>query len=157
MRSRTKKSKSDSNKIERAPVALQQAAEKRQSVIGASLQFTGEIQSAGSVRIEGQVTGKVTARTLTVGRSGGIEGNVAAEIAQIDGLVEGDLEADTVILGPSAQVFGDITHRSLSMEPGARFEGRSILSRAVTSTGEATPENPAPPDVAAKRLDTQPN
>jgi cytoskeletal protein CcmA (bactofilin family) len=140
MRSRTKNSRSESNKIEQAPVAREQVPETRQSVIGASLQFTGEIKSAGSVRIEGRVTGRVTARSLTLGRSGGIEGDVAAEIAQIDGLVEGDLEADTVILGPSAQVFGDITHRSLSMEPGARFEGRSILARAETSAGETPPE-----------------
>ncbi len=127
-------------------MAHQQGAERRQSVIGASLQFTGEIKSAGSVRIEGQVTGRVTARSLTLGRGGEIEGDVAAEIAQIDGLLEGDLEADTVILGPSAQVFGDITHRSLSMEPGARFEGRSILSRAAT--GESVPETATPPDAA---------
>ena len=140
MRSRTKKSKSDSNRIEHAPVAHQQGAERRQSVIGASLQFTGEIKSAGSVRIEGQVTGRVIARSLTLGRGGEIEGDVAAEIAQIDGLVEGDLEADTVVLGPSAQVFGDITHRSLSMEPGARFEGRAIHTGAVAPTGEAPPE-----------------
>ena len=146
MRSRTKKSKSDSNRIEHAPVAHQQGAERRQSVIGASLQFTGEIKSAGSVRIEGQVTGRVTARSLTLGRGGEIEGDVAAEIAQIDGLLEGNLQADTVILGPSAQVFGDITHRSLSMEPGARFEGRSILSRAAT--GESMPETATPPDAA---------
>jgi len=127
-------------------VAHQQGAERRQSVIGASLQFTGEIKSAGSVRIEGQVTGRVTARSLTLGRGGEIEGDVAAEIAQIDGLLEGNLQADTVILGPSAQVFGDITHRSLSMEPGARFEGRSIPLRAAT--GESMPETATPPDAA---------
>ncbi len=148
MRSRTKKFKSDSNRVEHAPVAHQQGAERRQSVIGASLQFTGEIKSAGSVRIEGQVTGRVIARTLTLGRGGEIEGDVAAEIAQIDGRLEGDLEADTVILGPSAQVFGDITHRSLSMEPGARFEGRSIHSRAAT--GESMPETAPPPDAAVE-------
>ncbi len=129
-------------------MAHQQGAERRQSVIGASLQFTGEIKSAGSVRIEGQVVGRVTARTLTLGRGGEIEGDVAAEIAQIDGLLEGDLEADTVILGSSAQVFGDITHRSLSMEPGARFEGRSIPLRAAT--GESMPETATPPDAAVE-------
>ena len=47
------------------------------------------------------------------------------------------LAADTVVLGSSAQVFGDITHRSLSMEPGARFEGRAIHAGAVAPTGEA--------------------
>jgi len=140
MRSRTKNSSSESNKIEQAPVAREQVSERQQSVIGASLQFTGEIKSTGSVRIEGRVTGRVTARILMLGRSGGIEGDVAAEIVRIDGLVEGDLAADTVVLGSSAQVFGDITHRSLSMEPGARFEGRAIHAGAVAPTGEAPPE-----------------
>ena len=43
MRSRTKNSSSESNKIEQAPVAREQVSERQQSVIGASLQFTGEI------------------------------------------------------------------------------------------------------------------
>ena len=140
MRSRTKNSGPNSNEIEQASVVREAAAERRQSVIGASLQFTGEIKSAGSVRIEGRVTGRVTARSLILSRCGGVEGDVAAEFARIDGLVEGHLKADTVILGPSARVFGDITHRSLSMEPGAQFEGRAIHAGAVAPTGEAPPE-----------------
>jgi cytoskeletal protein CcmA (bactofilin family) len=62
---------------------------------------------------------------LTLGPRGGIEGEATAESARIDGLVEGDLKAETVILGSGARVVGDITHRSLSMEPGAQFEGRA--------------------------------
>ena len=157
MRSRTKKSGPVSNDMGQTTVTPPPKAEGRQTIIGASLQFVGEIRSAGSVRIDGQVKGKVTARTLTVGRTGGIEGKVAAEIAQIDGLVEGDLEADTVILGPSAQVIGDITHRSLAMEPGARFEGRAVLSRAGKSTGEASPATAPPPEAAAEKRAIRPN
>lgn len=157
MRSRNKDLGSDSNKPGRTPATPPQKVETQPSIIGASLQFVGEIRSAGSVRINGQVKGKVTARALTVGRRGGIEGQVAAETAQIDGLVQGDLEADTVILGPNAQVIGDITHRSLAMEPGARFEGKALLSKAGKSIGESKPETATPPEAAVEKRPLGPN
>ena len=140
MPSRTDRQKSASNRIEQARREPRQGAERRPSVIAASLRFEGEIHSDGSVRIEGQVKGKVTARNLTVGSRGGIEGDVAAEVAEINGLITGDLEADTVILGPGAQVFGDITYGSLAMEPGARFEGRTIQAAAPRSIGDGLSE-----------------
>ena len=140
MRSRNKRSKSDGNRTEQARQAPQNGAERYPSVIGASLQFVGEIRSTGSVRIEGQVTGPVAARSLTVGQSGGIDGDVAAEKAEINGLVTGDLAADTVVLGAGAQVVGDITYGSLAMEPGARFEGRTI--QAPAAGDDAPPEGP---------------
>jgi len=147
MRSRSKGSTSHSNKIEPAPGAPLTTAEKRQSVIGASLQFVGEIRSTGSVRIEGRVTGPVKAYMLMIAPGGEIAGPVVAQMAHIDGRVDGQIEADSVVLGPNAQVVGDITHRSLAMEPGARFEGRSILSRPAEA--DAAPEpDPAEPDHA---------
>ena len=135
MRSRNKRSKSGSKKSEGARQAPSGGAEKHPTVIGASLQFVGEIKSGGSVRIEGQVKGKVAARSLTVGPGGGIEGDVAAEMAEINGLVTGDLAADKVVLGSGARVVGDITYGSLEMEPGARFEGRTIQALSATKSG----------------------
>lgn len=140
MPSRTDRSRSDPSKIEPAPAVSQQDAERYPTVIAASLQFAGEIKSAGTVRIEGQVTGRVTANSLTLSPRGTIEGEAAAETARIDGLIEGDLKADSVTLGSDARVVGDITHRSLSMEPGAQFEGRAIHVEA------AGPDDEAPPD-----------
>jgi cytoskeletal protein CcmA (bactofilin family) len=157
MRSKNRDLGSDSNKPGRTPVTPPRKVETRPSIIGASLQFVGEIRSAGSVSINGQVKGKVTALALTVGRRGGIEGKVAAQTARIDGLVQGDLEADTVILGPNAQVIGDITHRSLAMEPGARFEGKALLSKAEKSIGESKPERATPPGTAVEKPATRPN
>ena len=157
MRSRSRGSGSVSNQFEQPPSPPPQKTETRQSVIGPSLQFVGEIRSAGSVTIDGQVKGKVSAHTLTVGRSGGIEGSTAAVTARIDGLIQGDLAADTVILGPSARVFGDITHRSLAMEPGARFEGRAVLAKSDKSRDEKTPQSAAPPETTAEKRSTSPN
>lgn len=150
MRSRNKRSKSSSNKIEGARQAPSAGAEKHPTVIGASLHFVGDIRSGGSVRVEGQVTGKVAAHSLTVGPGGGIEGDVAAELAEINGLVTGDLAADKVVLGSGARVVGDITYGSLEMEPGARFEGRTIQAPAATATGEARPEGTGPSGAVAE-------
>jgi len=160
MRSRNKRSvfapkKDDPAPV--APVAPAPPAEKRASLIGASLQFVGEIRSTGSVRIEGQVTGTVSARSLTVGQSGEIAGRAVAETAEVDGRVEGELEADTVVLGPTARVFGDITHRSLAMAPGACFEGRSILSGAAKSAGQTEADATAMPAAAAAKRAIRPN
>ena len=151
MRSRIKGSAPASREIEPDPAAPRQTVEKRQSVIGASLQFVGEIRSTGSVRIEGQVDGTIAAHTLTVTRSGEVSGRVIAEIARIEGRVEGDLQADTVELGPTARVLGDITYRSLAMEPGARFEGRSLPSTAKSVATVAQKSAAAPGAAQEKR------
>ena len=150
MRSRNKKTKSSSKKDEGARQSPSAGAEKHPTVIGASLQFVGEIKSGGSVRIEGRVKGKVAARRLTVGPAGGIEGDVAAELAEINGLVTGDLAADRVVLGSDARVVGDITYGSLEMEPGARFEGRTIQAPAATKSGESQPGAASPPEAVAE-------
>jgi cytoskeletal protein CcmA (bactofilin family) len=152
MRSRNKKPVFAPKSSDPAPVAPPPPAEKHQSLIGASLQFVGEIRSTGSVRIEGQVTGTVSARSLTVGQGGEISGRVVAQIAQIDGRVDGDLEADTVVLGPTAQVFGDIIHHSLTMAPGAHFEGRSVMSAAGKPAGKTDPDAAAPAAAAHERV-----
>ena len=129
MPSRNKTDAPDSSEPEGAPSGPDDGAERRPTFIAPSLHFTGEIRSGGAVRIEGRVTGKVRARTLCLDRRGAIEGEVVAETAEIDGFVEGDLTADKVVLGASARVVGDITHRSLSMSPGAQFEGRVVQVR----------------------------
>ena len=157
MRSRNKSSVFAPKKDHAAPVAPPPPAEKRPSLIGASLQFVGEIRSTGSVRIDGQVTGTVSARSLTVGQSGEVAGRVVAESAEVDGRVEGELEADTVVLGPTARVVGDITHRSLAMAPGARFEGRSILSGAAKPAGRTEADATAVPAAAAAKPGARPN
>lgn len=150
MRSRNKRSVFTSEASDSAPDAPPRPAEKQPSLIGASLQFVGEIRSTGSVRIDGQVTGTVSARSLTIGQGGEISGRVVAEIAQVDGRIDGEIEAGTVVLGPTAEVIGDITHRSLTMAPGARFEGRSVMSGAAESAGRTDPDAAAPAAAAGK-------
>jgi cytoskeletal protein CcmA (bactofilin family) len=117
----------------------------KQSVVGAGLRVVGEIESTGSVRIEGHVQGNVRARTLMVGDAGRVDGNLDAEIAQINGTVNGKLQAATVILGATARFKGDIVQQSLVIEPGAKFEGRvRSMDAKKKAAGKPPGRRPSP-------------
>ena len=47
----------------------------------------------------------------------------------VDGRVEGPIQGGDVVLKSQAHVVGDIYHRSLSIESGAFFDGRSVQAR----------------------------
>jgi cytoskeletal protein CcmA (bactofilin family) len=54
-----------------------------------------------------------------------MEGDVVAEDLTVGGRVKGTIHAKRVKLIGTADVDGDIYHRSLSIEENARFEGSS--------------------------------
>ena len=54
-----------------------------------------------------------------------IVGSIVADRVVVSGRVEGTIFGDTVVLGPTARVHGDISSRSLAIEEGALFDGRS--------------------------------
>ena len=54
----------------------------------------------------------------------------------VDGAVEGPIQGGDVILKSEAQIVGDIHHRSLAIEKGAYFDGRSVQIRGNGQTSE---------------------
>src|SRR3546814_17482913 len=61
---------------------------------------------------------------LSQGESGTIAGNIVTEEARLAGLVDGTVTAQRLILGPTARITGDVSYEILSIEPGARIDGR---------------------------------
>ncbi|HUC67297.1 MAG TPA: polymer-forming cytoskeletal protein [Stellaceae bacterium] len=104
------------------------------SILGSDLKIEGDIVSLGELHISGSVRGDVVARDLTLGEGGSVTGAVSADIAVIAGDVAGRLTAAAVVLKPTARLAADVTHVSLTMEPGAAFEG---LSHRVISVEAA--------------------
>lgn len=105
------------------------------SILSSDLKIEGDIVSQGEVHINGAVKGDVVARKLTLGEGGSITGAVEADVAEIAGNLAGRLTATTVLLARSARVVADVTHVSLTIEPGAVFEG---FSRRVDTIEEVT-------------------
>ncbi|MFN3724386.1 MAG: polymer-forming cytoskeletal protein [Paracoccaceae bacterium] len=93
------------------------------SVFSSDLKITGEISSVGDIEMLGDIDGNVTARTLTVGAEGRMNGTITAETVDVRGKVDGQISANSFTLRAAAQVAADITYRTLIIESGAQIEG----------------------------------
>lgn len=106
------------------------------SIISPGLQVTGNLICDGDVQVEGAIEGDVRARHVTIGEAGSIVGHTVAERVVISGKVNGKITAPTVVLHPSAKVYGDIAHETLTIETGAHFEGKCMRIGADAKAGE---------------------
>ncbi len=101
------------------------------TVIGADSSLHGELQSKGTVRIDGTFEGNIQADCVIVGESGLIRGDVASRETTVGGRVEGSISCgESVEITSRGQVRGDVTTPRLSVAEGGLFEGRSHMLKA---------------------------
>jgi cytoskeletal protein CcmA (bactofilin family) len=89
-------------------------------------ELTGEISFKDMLRVNGHIAGKVRSQkgTLIVDGSAQVDGDIDVGVLMISGRVNGDVIAqERVELGPAAIITGNISTRSLTMKPGAFFQG----------------------------------
>jgi cytoskeletal protein CcmA (bactofilin family) len=95
------------------------------SVIDSWLMISGNLKSEGEIQVEGHITGDVHCAQLIVGKDAAIHGNICAEEVVVRGKVTGTIRANRVTLQDTAVVNSEVYHKSLVVEQGACFEGRS--------------------------------
>ncbi len=100
------------------------SAKTQHSIISTDLTVTGDIVTSGDLTVEGAVDGSITCRTLTLGGTPDIKGNVTAETVRVCGAFTGTIAANRVHLVKSAVMKGDIRYRTLTIDQGASFEGK---------------------------------
>ena len=88
------------------------------SIISIDLTVTGDIVTAGDLTVEGAVDGSITCRTLTLGGTPDIKGDVTAETVRVCGAFSGTIAASQVHLVKSAVMKGDIRYRTLTIDVG---------------------------------------
>ena len=96
-------------------------------------EVTGNIHTAGNLRVDGTIRGKVHADgDLEVSAGGLIEGEaVRARNIVIHGQVKATLTAEGHLrIHSEAEVQGDVTAQALDIESGARFVGYSHTGKA---------------------------
>jgi cytoskeletal protein CcmA (bactofilin family) len=98
------------------------------SIIGPGMTVSGDVVTEGTVRVEGRVEGSIRAgKSVLVGRSGEIVGDISTQEAVIAGRLQGTLVAEGRLeLQGTAVIEGEIHARAhhLQLEEGARFNGR---------------------------------
>jgi len=88
------------------------------------MQLEGDLRTSGSIDIAGLINGNIYVSEMTISETGSIRGLIEATTIEINGHVEGKISADTVIVGKSAVIKGDIFFKnSLKTEEGADIDG----------------------------------
>jgi cytoskeletal protein CcmA (bactofilin family) len=98
----------------------------RSGPVASEPELDGELIFKDMLRVNGYIAGKVTSQngTLIVDLSARVDADIEVGVAVISGIVNGDVIAhERVELGPAAIINGNISTRSLTMKPGAVFQG----------------------------------
>ena len=103
------------------------------NTLGIGTTVTGDIVTNGDIRINGSLTGNITAKgKVVIGPSGFIEGNIVCQTADIYGKIRGNVtSSDILSLKATANITGDISAGKLSIEPGATFTGSCSMGAVV--------------------------
>lgn len=112
------------------------------SLIGADLVIVGNLVSNGMVQIDGEIQGDIHGTHIVVGESALITGGIVSEEVVVRGTVMGSIRGRKVMLQAESKVEGDIYHKSLAIEQGAYFEGKSRRTDDPLA-GVSKPEIPA--------------
>ena len=109
--------------------SLRGAEEKKlnhsgRSLVGETMQLEGDLRSSGALDIAGLINGNVFVSEMIITETGSIRGAIEAGSIEINGHVEGKISADTIIVGKSAVIKGDIFFKNtLKTEEGADIDG----------------------------------
>lgn len=102
------------------------------TLLSKDTEIRGSVKSQGSIRIDGSVFGDVfSAKTVTIGATGTVDGNVTGDEIIVAGKIKGALTSrGRIALESSAQIEGDLNTGRLSIAEGAMFRGLSNMGGA---------------------------
>jgi len=105
--------------------------EDTETVIGAGVDVEGTFKANGNVTIKGHISGSVeTQADLYIAETAHIEGDTTAKNVLVGGEMHGNIVADDKVkLLGSAKIIGDVTCQFLSIEEGARLNGKCQMGK----------------------------
>ena len=99
--------------------------EKLESLIGANTDFQGELNVKGTLRVDGQVDGRLNAECVILSETAVVKGEITAKKIIVGGKVEGNIRAQEILeIRAKGKVLGDIFTNKLSVMQGGEFNGK---------------------------------
>jgi cytoskeletal protein CcmA (bactofilin family) len=119
------------------------------SVIDDRLTIRGELDTDGTVRVDGHIEGALhRAGSLVIGTGGEVIGDIEAGEVVVAGTVRGNVHASGRIeIEPGASVHGEIRANSMVLREGAIIHGKVSIGAAPASSDSG---------VAGRRLELAP-
>ena len=116
--------------------------EKLESLIGANSNFKGDIDTKGTLRIDGSMEGNANADWIIIGEQANIKGDMTARGIVVGGKMEGNLRAKEIVeIKSKGQVVGDIYTNKLTVVEGGIFDGRSSMAKEEAKIVEFQAKN----------------
>jgi cytoskeletal protein CcmA (bactofilin family) len=109
--------------------------------IGADASIDGTINFKGTIRVDGQVKGKIVSNggTVVVGEKASIDAELHVNVAVVMGEVNGMIEAkERIEVYPPGRVGGDIQAPVISIEPGGIFNGSCVMKAPAESADKSS-------------------
>jgi cytoskeletal protein CcmA (bactofilin family) len=104
--------------------------EKLEALIGANSSFRGDIETKGTLRIDGSMEGNVTADWVILGEKATLKGDITARGIVVGGRIDGNLRAKEIVeIKAKGQVFGDIHTNKLTVVEGGILDGRTSMTK----------------------------
>jgi cytoskeletal protein CcmA (bactofilin family) len=116
------------------------------SFLGEDAVFRGEIQTKGTLRVDGEFDGTLQADTVIVGEKARIKGKIVAKSVIVNGRIEADsIDAKSVTIQTKGQVYGEVRTPNIVIFEGGIFEGKCIKVKEsnieIKSNQKNTPGN----------------
>jgi cytoskeletal protein CcmA (bactofilin family) len=111
------------------------------TIIGAGAKLEGTVVSAGSLRVDGQVKGQISADgDVMLAPHSQVDADIRAQNVSVAGRFKGNLQVKgRAELNRGGRVDGTITSKTLVVEEGGIFQGQSIMDQQATPKPQAEP------------------
>ena len=121
------------------------ADDREVTILGQGASLEGNIVSAGSLRIDGQIKGQINADgDVALSPQSQVDADIKAENATVAGKFRGNIIVKgTAELTRGGRVDGNITCKTLIVQEGAIFQGQSIMDQQAAQQQSAAPAQQA--------------
>ena len=134
-------------KTNNKPAGKSPSAGKGFSLLDTQLSVSGDLETTGSLRIEGNLDGSVlSADSVVIGVGSKITGDIHAREVVVGGTITGNVHAsERVELQATAVVTGDVHTGSILIQEGGVVNGRVLMGPPGSSGAHGRPlETPEP-------------
>jgi cytoskeletal protein CcmA (bactofilin family) len=117
-------------------------SDKLEMVLGANSKVTGDVESLGTILVEGTILGNLQGEKIILGEKAYVQGDISANCISIAGKIEGHLLGkESVEIKSTARIVGNILTKSISMMNGAILNGMCQMDGAQPGRGVGSDEN----------------
>jgi cytoskeletal protein CcmA (bactofilin family) len=131
----------------------EKGSDRISTFIGADASIDGVIDFRGTIRVDGNVKGKIASNggTVIIGEKAVVNAEMLVNVAVVMGEVHGAIEAkERIEVYPPGRLEGDIQSPVVSIEPGGLFNGNCVMRPHAESTEKSVLFSDKKPDTDAE-------